>query len=192
MSRYLDAAADEAFLRRTIFSRFVTDENGCHLWSGHVGADGYGAGKFQKGTVLFHRLALVVATGLDDEALHAGHVCHDIALAEGLCAGGPCSHRRCINAQHLAWQTPAENVRASARVNVALCKAGHPMSGDNLIPWHLERGAKACRTCHRNRAEAQHALLREAARVLGLTYTRYVSEHGHSRGVAERFIAGAA
>lgn len=62
-----------------------------------------------------HRVALEQRLGRElDPGEQAGHACHDKAAQEGLCLGGrSCSHRRCVNPEHLTVQSHAENKAAS-------------------------------------------------------------------------------
>jgi hypothetical protein len=64
-----------------------------------------------------------------------------------------CENKGCVNPDHLAVVTAAENTHAShtpARANARKthCSKGHPFSGENLyvVP---KSGERQCRTCKR-------------------------------------------
>jgi len=72
------------------------------------------------------------------------------------------------------------------------CPHGHELSGDNLEPWHLKtRNARACWTCHKQRAYKsrllQVAAIGRAAKALGLTQAAYIDRYGWSRHVALQY-----
>lgn len=68
-----------------------TDE--CVEWVGSR-ARGYGYVRIDGQQRAVHRLALVLATGIDPD-LEAAH--------------GPCHNRACMNVRHLSWKTKSQN-----------------------------------------------------------------------------------
>lgn len=109
-----------------------------------------------------HRVAMEAHLGVKlTTAQQVGHRCHDLAAAAGVCGGGACRHRRCVNPDHLVVQTSRENLAASPFTMAAKrraqthCKRGHPLSGDNLMI--RTNGSRRCRECVRVRARALNA-----------------------------------
>ena len=127
----------------------------CVLWpADHIKPNGYGWTMYQGRVVYAHRLVMGFPDG------QVGHVCHDEAARRGECTGGStCLHRRCVNREHLAVQTAAQNLASSPNNRVArkfdlYCrKAGHAFTPENTI-WESKgkgyRGRK-CRACHNER-----------------------------------------
>lgn len=71
----------------------ATDE--CVEWPYSCYKNGYGQIRYGGRRHGTHRLALVLATGVDRVDLVAAH--------------GPCHNRRCMNVRHLYWTTAAQN-----------------------------------------------------------------------------------
>ena len=150
MVRHADNAQLRKFMRNV-----VKQPNGCWLWMGTSGTrDGYGTFIPASGhpKVAAHRWLYEVTTADIPEGMQLGHMCHDVAVANGECAGGmDCRHRRCVNPSHLEPQTPSENTMAQNHHERAVthCPQGHPYEGDNLIV--RADGKRRCRTCDRAR-----------------------------------------
>jgi hypothetical protein len=163
--------------------------SGCHVWIGRTFAlGGYPSTSIHSRHVLAHRVALVARLGRDlGFDMEAGHVCHDLAFSSGACAGGPeCTHRRCVNPEHLAEQSRAENVDAG---RTGLCARGlHPLAGDNLVVGSLNQGSRRCKKCAVEYRRETDGLIRLAARSLGVGWRDYLRVHGRSRVVALSFI----
>lgn len=128
--------------------------NGCLLWMGQQGADGYSRWKPAPGTntVYVHVWVWEMHNGPIPEGMQVGHACHDAAVTAGTCEGGAaCIHRRCCNIEHLEIQTRSENVLAQNHANrrKTTCPEGHPLEGDNLVKW--ADGRRRCRQCLRSR-----------------------------------------
>lgn len=129
--------------------------SGCWLWMGTSGThDGYGKFRPSPGKPVYmaHKWAYEAFRGPIPDGMQVGHACHDKAVTDGTCAGGPaCIHRRCCNPEHLELQTPSQNTLAQnhAARNKTECPKGHPYSGDNLIVG--KDGKRRCRECDRSR-----------------------------------------
>ena len=127
--------------------------NGCIHFTGPTRTkDGYGKMRLSPGQPeqMAHRIAYEDAHGTVPEGMQVGHICHDRAVADGTCPGGPeCQHRRCCNPDHLEAQSPSENTLAQnhhAR-NRTHCPRGHEYSPENTYVG--PDGKRRCRTCKR-------------------------------------------
>lgn len=135
----------------------VHKTDGCWLWLGGGTPNGYGRFRVSDGQVGPHRFAYELLVGPIPEGLQIDHECHNIAVDQGLCAGGwACPHRRCVNPAHLVPRTRSENVgRGNTRARATHCPQGHSYDEANT---QLKRdGARRCRTCH----AAEEALRRD-------------------------------
>jgi len=150
-------------ITESVKSRFASrvtpsDPASCWEWSGSRNADGYGylrVGSQRDGTrsrVLAHRLAWMLA--------HGG------AIPGGLFVLHRCDNPPCCNPAHLFLGTNADNVAdmlAKGRhvsVRPSHCKAGHPLSGDNL--YLTRSGKRMCRECDRRRGREWRERRRKA------------------------------
>ncbi len=111
----------------------------CWLWTG--GTDGrYGLFWYKESHVKAHRWAYEFCVGLIPEGLEIDHTCrvHNCVLPDHL---EPVTHREnCLR-----------GVGVSAKaVRKTHCPQGHPYDEENTYRW---RGARSCRTCHRNRGK---------------------------------------
>ena len=136
------------------FQRQIAGNNeGCWVFTGpDVTSDGYvrwrsGPGKPR---TMVHVWSYTVYNGPIPEGMQVGHACHDRAVEDGSCPGGPgCRHRRCCNPAHLEAQTPSQNTTvqnhaARARTH---CPKGHPYDEENTLIG--KDGKRRCRACRR-------------------------------------------
>ncbi len=165
--------------------------DGCHLWTrGSLTPSGYARPSIEGRVAPAHRIALVAALGQDlAPGAHAGHVCHDQAVIQGLCGNRQCTHRRCVNPEHLAEQSAAVNAQV---FRSEVCPQGHPLVGPDadLVPSQLRRGVRQCAVCHRQVTAERNALVGEAARVLGVPRREYIARFGSGGSAAREILAG--
>jgi hypothetical protein len=153
----LERTTDMVYDVSARFWRHVEKTEGCWLWTGVTYPSGYGQLHF-KGSrnVRAHRFAYELLVGPIPEAMTIDHLCHDSALCSG---GASCPHRRCVNPEHLALATVAENVRRSLKGRRGgRCKRGHELD--------YSAGRGICRSC-RNAARRQRRRDRQAPKSLG-------------------------
>lgn len=128
-------AGDERVPDR-IWQKVVIGDDDCWLWTGATGGSPgyrYGVAQLDGKLRLVHRWMLALTAGVSD-AEHAHHEC-GVTL--------------CVNPAHLSALPVAEHIGQWHRDKTE-CPHGHPYSPENTR--HTKRGARACRTCERERA----------------------------------------
>lgn len=193
MDPYLLAAADLRVLAR--FQRAFTPGlvSECWLWTAGLTFDGYGKLWSPYGTLRASVLALVHASGHRPVGMFAGHLCHDAAKAAARCRGvdgGPCAHRRCVNPDHLGWQTPLQNLLGLRPPDI--CPRGHQLSPDNLRVSELAHGRTVCLTCHRAEGRYRQRVINQAVTAQGISRSDYLAQHGSGVRAALAVLAEAA
>ena len=124
--------------------------NGCWVWTGYPDTHGYGRFRiFIDGVIRYtgaHRAAWLAYRGdIPADHLQLDHLCRN---------------RLCCNPDHLELVTNQENARRSVaaigaagrgRPRQAVCKYGHPLSGENLSIYTPPGGytRRVCRACAR-------------------------------------------
>lgn len=141
----------ERFLAKT------TKTNGCWLWHGATGSNGYGQMQFEMRRQQAHRVAYQLFIGPIPRNLTLDHICRRIT---------------CVNPYHVRPMTMAENSRIGNRFTArTACHQGHPYSPENTM---LYRGYRICRTCKREKDRkcrlAHLTVYKDRAR---LKYLRY-------------------
>jgi hypothetical protein len=117
--------------------RIAVQDNGCWLWLGPKGQDGYGrvgSGGRNGSPLLVHRVTYEAVCGPVPDGLELDHLCRV---------------RACCNPAHLEAVTRLENVRRGLRgpgSKLSHCRRGHPLEGDNVAGPD-----RHCRTCARAR-----------------------------------------
>lgn len=161
-----------AYMPDVLARTMVTDQ--CWIWLGGRSTKGYGqiarAGKHLQ----VHRIAYESEFGDIPVGMAVDHQCHDLRV----CAGGTCVHRLCVNPDHLALLTVAENSARQVSAAKTHCKRGHELAGANLRL--SKEGRRSCVTCARDamrRYKAEPNLDASLAR-------RWARENGYE--VAER------
>lgn len=128
-------------------------EQACWLWTGPVGASGYGNCGWTLGgqahTTTAHRAAWTSVHGPIADGLHLDHLCRE---------------RSCCNPLHLEPVTCRENIlrgTAPAAINARKthCIRGHEFTAENTVVH--SGGKRMCRTCKKARENARNRRLRE-------------------------------
>lgn len=123
--------------------RFLAKTNktdGCWLWIGATGSNGYGQMQFGPRKQQAHRIAYQLYIGPIPDTLTLDHICR---------------RRNCVNPWHVRPMTMIENSRIGNRFTArASCHKGHPYLPENT---RLYRGYRVCRICKREKDKAQRA-----------------------------------
>jgi hypothetical protein len=122
-------------LWQRVFSKIVTNSNGCMEWIGELDRQGYGRIGIERRTYFAHRVVTLLVRGSLPEGLEPDHLCRN---------------RRCVNPEHLEWVTHRENLLRGPSSNMITyrenrCKRGHDLVGRNVM--HRKDGTRQCRTC---------------------------------------------
>jgi len=99
------------------------------------------------------------ANGPIPEGFVLDHICHNEAAAKGECAGGAtCSHRACVNLDHLQLVSQSENILSGMHsIDVKeCCPKGHSYKDERNIMIR-KSGKRECAECNRQRANAVYA-----------------------------------
>lgn len=145
--------ADPLALHERMMLRVQVQADGCWIFTGCTNSRGYGcvaAGAKGK-TVLAHRLAVIVRDGAIPAGMTVDHLCHNSDTCR---LDAECTHRRCVNPDHLAVVTIGQNT--ARRWESGKCQLGHELA-------YRKRGngkARYCPTCQadyqRDWRERQH------------------------------------
>lgn len=128
----------------TAEDRFWTHANrndGCWVWSGTIGADGYGRIRVDGREHVAHRWGYETFVGPVPDGMQLDHLCRN---------------RACVRFDHLEPVTAQENVLrgvslAAENATKTHCPQGHPYEGHNVYV-HPVKGYRVCRTCNRERS----------------------------------------
>lgn len=126
-------------LPRHIRRAIEQGSDGCWTWRNSTDPDGYGWASLNNKTWLAHRLVFTLVKGKHERGLQLDHTCHSRNLDS--CPGGrACTHRRCVNPDHLEPVTGLENQqRGHTPAGMTECAKGHTLSD-----YH---GQRRCLTC---------------------------------------------
>ena len=122
----------------------------CIQWQGRIAVTGYGT----LGRRLAHRIAYEQAFGPIPKGLSIDHTCHNEAASQGLCQGGPCQHRSCVNPNHLTAVSKGQNTLtspltiAAQKASQTECVNGHGFTPENTYR-RPDNGVRMCRECRR-------------------------------------------
>ena len=111
--------------------------NGCWLWTGYTGSNGYGRFHFQSRRQSAHRFAYELVKGTIPEPLQIDHLCRNPP---------------CVNPDHLEAVTGKVNILrgvAPSALNARKthCIHGHPFDKANTYIYPSGRHRRVCRIC---------------------------------------------
>lgn len=118
-------------------------ETGCWLWTGTIGAGGYGRWP-HRNNLTAHRVSYELHRGPIPAGLQIDHLCRV---------------RHCVNPDHLEAVTQAQNARRGAYATKTHCKNGHPYDAENT--YIKKDGSRGCRACGREAYERRRGKVRE-------------------------------
>jgi hypothetical protein len=104
---------------------------GCWNWQGTLAQNGYPQLKEGGKTVSAHRHACQIMNGKPEDGMDASHLC---------------ANRRCVNPNHLIWESHAENME---RIVWTKCHAGHEYVKGS---WrYSSSGGRTCLICRKEK-----------------------------------------
>lgn len=144
-------------------ARIVPDENGCWPWPGFITKKGYGHSSRRA-----HILSYEYHIGPVPEDHDIGHTCHD---RDKSCQDWrTCTHRRCVNPEHLKAQTRSENLRARPYRKSHCKNGGHELTPDNV--YVFKTGKRECRACRIAKSREYQRRKRATKRLLEVMPTQ--------------------
>lgn len=132
----------------------------CWIWLGRLNNGGYGVfgTRGRVSTPVY-----VIAWELSGRpplgpAEEYDHLCHTLDLT---CPGGRCSHRSCLNPDHLEPVSHRENALRSVRARTGRCRFGHPLIVVGMRNGYPKRGCPTC-TASRRRSHRDECMSDES------------------------------
>lgn len=125
------------------WDKLTVNSYDCWIWTAFNNNSGYGVYKWERSSLLAHRVAYSVLIGDIPKGLDLDHLCRV---------------RNCVNPNHLEPVTHAENMHRGSRASKSHCPAGHPYFGDNL---YRHDGRRHCKECHNSLARDRYRKRRE-------------------------------
>lgn len=128
----------------------IRAEGSCWVWTA-ARRSGYGIVRFDGRIQVVHRIVYALLRGEIPEDLVLDHICRN---------------RACCNPDHLEPVEFRVNIlrgvgAAAINARKTHCKYGHPLAGDNLVPWARYR---MCRICTRTASREKQRKRRARAR----------------------------
>jgi hypothetical protein len=126
----------------------------CILIPASLNRNGYGQLFYQGKNQRAHRVVWMRANGPIPKDKVIDHICHNPKECEG---GITCSHRACINLDHMRLTTQQENIMAGLHNidNRSHCNQGHPFIKENIMV--RKSGKRECSQCNRERSSRNWA-----------------------------------
>jgi hypothetical protein len=120
----------------------------CWLWRGASFGKVRGYGSFYHNYA--HRVAYTLARGPIPDGLTIDHLCRT---------------HRCVNPAHLEAVTSKENTlrgfgKTAVQARKTHCRAGHPLTGDNVRTYGKTRKSRVCVTCWLERKRRVRAFVK--------------------------------
>ena len=131
----------------------------CEQWTKSINERGYGQAWIHGKKYKAHRAIWIDANGEIPEGMVVDHKCHNEAAKAGECAGGAtCTHRACVNLEHLQLVSQSENILSGMHsIDVKeCCPKGHSYKDERNIMVR-KNGKRECAECNRQRANAVYA-----------------------------------
>lgn len=129
------------------------DKSGdCWLWTGYVNESGYG----------MYSTPAVLGVTRNGRAHCLVYELHRGEIPAGMVLDHLCRVRHCVNPDHLEPVTNQENIKRSPLAFRDKCTSGHPYTEGS---FYLDRGARVCKQCKRDRAATYAAKFDRANQV---------------------------
>lgn len=127
----------------------LAELGGCIFTKPTKGHQGYASTMYKGKPMKRHRVVWEQANGLIPEGMQIDHVCHSVALANGMCLSNKnstCIHRSCININHLRMVTKSENLQMASNAFGAKthCQRGHELTEENI---GFQKSGRFCKPC---------------------------------------------
>lgn len=127
-----------------VLERLPRPDEGCWLWPGSVGSQGYGKiTLWGVGTYYVHRIMYGYEHGSVPPELD--HLCRV---------------RLCARPSHLEPVTHGQNIARGLGAKQELCRAGHRYAD---VGWYSEKRGRKCKACHRATAMRSYYAKRDRA-----------------------------
>lgn len=136
---------------------YIIAANGCHIWQGSLTGNGRGQVAIKGRLRYVHRVRYEREVG----PIPAGMDLDHFFCSNG--AGGCCNPLHCRPVARRENALRSDTSLAAIAAAKTHCPQGHELSGDNLVPYRLRKGARVCRTCQ-NAAALAYYYRRKKAR----------------------------